>query len=214
MMTSWIQTKKQFSDYGLGFFDVPDYVMNYIKSVSTEQMIPFNKDLAGHIKREYAFQNVPQNVKNYFCKCSVEGNLSNIIKDINVLTSDVPIVLDKLWINYQKKYEYNPFHKHSGFMSFVLFVQIPYNLSDEENVFSKINERNTNNTTSKLTFFNIGKLGEPVFSPVNVDKSFEGKMIMFSAKQFHGVYPFYTSDNYRITVSGNLKFKTYGNNDI
>ena len=97
---------------------------------------------------------------------------------------------------------------------FVLFVQIPYNLSDEENVFSKINERNTNNTTSKLTFFSIGKLGEPVFSPVNVDKSFEGKMIMFSAKQFHGVYPFYTSDNYRITVSGNLKFKTYGNNDI
>ena len=206
-MTNWNQTKKQFSDYGLGFFDVPDYVMNYIKGVSTEQMIPFNKDLAGHIKREYAFQNVPQDIKNYFCKCSVEGNLSNVVRDINVLTNDVPIVLDKLWINYQKKYEYNPFHKHSGFMSFVLFVQIPYNLSDEENVFSKINERHTNNTTSKLTFFSIGKLGEPVFSPVNVDKSFEGKMIMFPSTLLHCVYPFYKAKKDRISIAGNILIK-------
>jgi hypothetical protein len=30
---------------------------------------------------------------------------------------------------------------------------------------------------------------------------------MFSAKYNHLVYPFYTSDDYRITISGNFKFK-------
>ena len=31
---------------------------------------------------------------------------------------------------------------------------------------------------------------------------------MFDAEHTHEVYPFYTSDDYRITVSGNLKFDT------
>ena len=42
---------------------------------------------------------------------------------------------------------------------------------------------------------------------LNVDKSYVGKMIMFKSSQVHGVYPFYTSNDYRITVSGNLVFK-------
>ena len=41
---------------------------------------------------------------------------------------------------------------------------------------------------------------------IDVDKSFEGKMLMFPAKLQHLVYPFYTSDKERITVSGNIKF--------
>ena len=55
---------------------------------------------------------------------------------------------------------------------------------------------------------NTDLLGEPMFDSIPVDKSFEGKMLMFSASQYHAVYPFYTSDEERITVSGNLKFKT------
>jgi hypothetical protein len=39
---------------------------------------------------------------------------------------------------------------------------------------------------------------------IDVDKSFEGKMLMFPNSAYHTVYPFYTSDDYRITVSGNL----------
>ena len=44
--------------------------------------------------------------------------------------------------------------------------------------------------------------------PIDVDKSFEGKMVMFGAKHLHEVYPFYTSDDYRITISGNLRYNT------
>ena len=36
---------------------------------------------------------------------------------------------------------------------------------------------------------------------LDVDESFVGKMILFDAKLPHIVYPFYTSDECRITVS-------------
>ena len=35
---------------------------------------------------------------------------------------------------------------------------------------------------------------------------FENKMLIFPANFKHEVYPFYTSDEERITVSGNIKF--------
>ena len=31
-----------------------------------------------------------------------------------------------------------------------------------------------------------------------------GKMILFPSKIYHQVYPFYTSDEYRISISGNV----------
>jgi len=41
---------------------------------------------------------------------------------------------------------------------------------------------------------------------LDVDKSFENKLLMFPASYNHQVYPFYTSDEERITVSGNVRF--------
>ena len=46
--------------------------------------------------------------------------------------------------------------------------------------------------------------GELQESPQPVDKSFEGRMFLFPSIMSHQVYPFYTSDEYRITVSGNM----------
>ena len=78
-------------------------------------------------------------------------------------------------------------------------------LKDEDEVFPK----NTYNTpeTSRLNFVTVDSMGGVFANKVNVDKSFEGKMLMFPAKLPHLVYPFYTSNKYRITVSGNIKLK-------
>ena len=39
--------------------------------------------------------------------------------------------LDKLWVNFQKKHEFNPIHNHFGAFSFACWINIPYNLDDE-----------------------------------------------------------------------------------
>ena len=37
----------------------------------------------------------------------------------------VEFELNNFWVNYQKQYEFNPLHDHSGIYSFVIFVKIP-----------------------------------------------------------------------------------------
>ena len=34
-------------------------------------------------------------------------------------------VMSAIWVNYQKQYEFNPIHKHTGLYSFVVFMKIP-----------------------------------------------------------------------------------------
>jgi hypothetical protein len=43
---------------------------------------------------------------------------------------------------------------------------------------------------------------------IPVDKNMENNVILFPSNFYHMVYPFFSSDGYRISVSGNFKFKT------
>ena len=49
----------------------------------------------------------------------------------SIRDENAEFVLKKLWVNYQKKYDFNPIHIHSGVFSFVIWVQIPYDLTEE-----------------------------------------------------------------------------------
>ena len=46
--------------------------------------------------------------------------------------------------------------------------------------------------------------------PIVVDRSYEGVMLIFPAWLQHMVTPFYTSDDYRISISGNIKLVDNG----
>ena len=127
-----------------------------------------------------------------------------MLKDLVISSEDRPFFLDSLWVNFQKRYEFNPLHTHSGLFSFIIFVNIPYDLDKETKYFSTNSQEPR---TSRLVFVNNKFDGSFNEHLINVDKSFEGKMFLFRAKQAHMVYPFYTSDKYRITVSGNVKLK-------
>ena len=110
--------------------------------------------------------------------------------------------IDDLWINFQKKYEHNPIHVHTGDLSFVLWITIPYDLNEE---LSLPNCKNSNAPSNSIfEFIYTDFLGRIISTKINVDKSYEGTIIMFPSELFHTVHPFYTSDDYRISISGNL----------
>jgi len=109
--------------------------------------------------------------------------------------------LKKLWVNFQKKYEFNPLHDHSGLFSFVIWMKIPYNLEDEKNLDFVKHSKSTHS------------VGNFVFVPpgmnlqiIDMEKDIEGCCAVFPAYFHHMVYPFYTSDEERITISGNIFF--------
>ena len=101
------------------------------------------------------------------------------------------IRLHNLWVNYQKKDQYNPVHVHSGVVSFVIFVDIPYGPD----------ERDAHRSNGAFQL-------EAEVLPV--DNSWNGSMLLFPATANHAVYPYYTSDKERITVAGNITWAVEG----
>jgi hypothetical protein len=113
--------------------------------------------------------------------------------------SKVDFDLEKLWINYQKKYDFNPLHIHSGVFSFVIWVNIPYDLQEERKRYVT-----NGNETASFIFQYMNAIGGLDTEHLFIDKSFEWKMVFFPARLNHAVNPFYTSDDHRISISGNV----------
>jgi len=215
---------------GVSSFDLPPKVFSWLKKACDEAKQKgnrANKHLLGHMKEEYHLvaseQQINQTKKwkeiqfvkmnkdfiDFLLKCASDKSLSQYLSDITCLSEDRPLYLHTLWVNYMKKHEFNPPHKHSGVLSFVIFVKIPYDLKKEEKKFVMDHEYGYNfcTHTSKFAFLNTASDGKIFLDCINVDKSFEGKMLMFPSAQMHEVFPFYTSNGYRITVSGNIRLK-------
>jgi hypothetical protein len=57
---------------------------------------------------------------------------------------------------------------------------------------------------STFQFVYTTALGTIANCPMFVESGWEGNIIMFPAKLLHMVYPFQTSDDYRISIAGNL----------
>ena len=111
--------------------------------------------------------------------------------------------VDSVWVNMQKKLEVNPLHNHDGTLSFVAWLHIPFKLEDERNMPNCKNSR-TVELSSTFQFVYTTALGTIANCPMFVENGWEGRIVMFPAKLLHVVYPFQTSDDYRISIAGNL----------
>jgi hypothetical protein len=106
--------------------------------------------------------------------------------------------VDSLWINYQKPLEYNPPHNHDGDLSFVIYLQVPEEI-EQENERAKGNRRNSGPGT---IIFDIGPDMPLSISCIRrMPKA--GQAFIFPAWLPHHVNPF-KSDVERISVSGNI----------
>jgi len=200
-MNNWQKHKTIFSNVGILSVDnIPFNVINYLNQNITD--IKFNHTLAGHIEKEYSYSNWPDYIDNFILKHTNENMLKEYYNKLKFVSMKKPLYLKSLWVNLQKKHEFNPIHDHIGIYSFIIFLKIPYDLENENKVFPTNSDIEP--STSKLSFLLTDNLGDIVEIKISVDKSFENKMIMFPSKMKHLVYPFYTSDDLRMTVSGNV----------
>ena len=130
------------------------------------------------------------------------------LKQIDVLSRGLPIDLDAMWVNFQRKGEFLPIHHHAGIYSFVIWIKIPYNLSDEQ-AHEKSRYPSTigpsHNLAGNFQFIYTNSLGKIQSREIPLDKNSENKIVIFPSSMHHLVYPFYTSDEDRISVSGNFK---------
>ena len=164
---------------------------------------PYNSNLAGNIESEYKIFNMDKVLIDQFEEWANDFFSRNYGKNSKLgEVTEKKLTLVDLWINKQKKYEFNPSHTHDGRVSFVCWIKIPYDLEEELSL--KRCKNATLTACSLFEFSYTNYLGDICLEHLKIDKSWEGKCIFFDSRLMHQVYPFYTSDEYRISISGNF----------
>lgn len=109
-----------------------------------------------------------------------------------------------IWVNFQAKNEFHPHHIHGGVYSFALWAKVPYHNADEKALYPE----STLPTAGNFVAYYTDILGQTRSFPFPVDNEYEGIICLFPAKLGHSVNPFYTSDGYRVSLSGDLVIDT------
>ena len=117
-----------------------------------------------------------------------------------------PYYLNSFWVNYQKQNEFNPLHDHVGVYSFVIWMKIPTNHSEQNK--NPIALKANNQLISTFQFHYTNILGQMTQFTYSMNPEMEGTMLFFPAKLQHCVYPFFNCDKDRISISGNIALNT------
>lgn len=201
---------------GFLFKKLPTDIVSEIKITVDEvqkdfsKAIPYQSQLAGQLDHEYG-TNLTNKATQYIKDLVSEYAHYNptYLDNMGGLFNDRKPELHYeggVWINFQQKYEYNPIHNHSGIFSFVIWHQVPFTLENESKYGAGKDENKMNN--GDFMFLTTPQ-GQIVAHALGIDKSKEGYMAFFPSSLYHVVHPFYTSDDYRITLSGNIHFADY-----
>ena len=171
-------------------------------ALDENEIVQMNPSLAGQITKEYQItKSLP--LLNPF----LEEMGRAYQKEWNYYPKENPnnnkLTVESVWVNMQKKLEVNPLHNHDGTLSFVAWLYVPFKLEDERNMPNCKNSR-TAQLASTFQFVYTTALGTIANAPMFVESGWEARIVMFPSKLLHMVYPFQTSDDYRISIAGNL----------
>ena len=114
--------------------------------------------------------------------------------------------LSGMWVNYQKQYEFNPLHDHTGVYSFVIWMKIPTKHSEQNK--NLISLKSNAKVISLFQFHMIDILGNLLAYSYEMNPKIEGTMLFFPSQLNHSVNPFYNCDEDRISISGNISLNT------
>ena len=203
--------------------DMIDYLWECI-DVAKKKKINVKEDLAGNISHSYNLED-PQNlvVKNLF---NVVFNQVDNPKMFNFINEELQLIykkispnqinqlvkphLNNLWVNFQKKGEFQPIHNHASLFSFVIWMDIPYDWKDEAKLPSA-RPNNVNPPGGNFTFvFSNDNCRSVSEYTIRMSPKMNGYCCIFPSDLCHVVYPFYTSDKDRISISGNIGFEMVG----
>jgi len=181
--------------------EVLDRLRRYIKNKKEK----VNYTLAGNIKSSYELEDKD----DWFFKNILLPNTVEFEKHYkkaalvpNLLTKNCAYELNRFWVNFQKKYEFNPVHDHGGIYTFVIWLDIPSDYKKEKKLpFVSHSNSPFPNTFQFLYTNSFGKITTYEY---HLTPEHEGTMLFFSNKTQHTVYPFYLSNKTRVSISGNI----------
>ncbi len=121
----------------------------------------------------------------------------------SISAKNAELELERIWINIQRKGEFLPVHNHSGVYSFVIWADVPFTM--EEEIQYSPNPTTEKNRAGLFQFIYTDTLGKIGLLTLPVDKKWQGRICVFPAELNHQVYPFYSSNDVRVSIAGNFR---------
>lgn len=191
--------------------EVVDYLWKII-DIATITNENHKSKLVGNISQSLLLKDIDSFFFESVCvpliKCYRENNSIGVdpVSQNALMGSKIQLVLDKFWVNYQYKNEFNPYHDHTGVYSFAIWMKIPYDWDDQKKLpqYIELNDRNIK--AGCFEFEYNDSLGGILNYRYKLSPIFEGTMVFFPARLRHCVYPFFKTDEPRISIAGNLSY--------
>jgi len=190
--------------------------MNYLWDIiNTSDYQQKNLDARGSLAGNISKSNYVQDKDNLFYKNVLKefaeyiyfGEWNNYYQVAITKSKSPPIfTLKRIWVNYQKQHEFNPPHHHDGVFSFVVFMKIPTHWKEQHALPISVNSFTPH--ASDFQFLLGDERGLVKLYPVPLSPEDEGRMFFFPAWLKHQVFPFYGTEEERITLSGNIVDET------
>ena len=166
----------------------------------------FNSELAGNIDKSLLLVDEEDYFMNYVVEPVAQWYVDHIdsvpwIQNTNSRRSK-SMVLNRFWVNFQNKHEFNPIHKHDGLFSFVVWMKIPTHHQEQYDLPISKNSNCPSASNFQFTYSDI--LGNHKSYSIQMGPHQEGWILVFPAQLLHQVYPFYNCDEQRVSISGNI----------
>ncbi len=185
-----------------------DKELKFLWDMINQRGEKINDRLAGNIDSSYEiYDKGGWFTENVLLECGIkyEKNYGNIWSKVPI-TGSHPFTLSSMWVNYQKQYEFNPLHDHTGVFSFVIWMQIPTDYEDQKQISITKDSNLPVVSNFVLNYHNtLGMIAQHVYA---MSKEMEGTMLFFPSQLMHCVYPFFNCNKDRISISGNLSIDT------
>ena len=184
---------------------LPQEVMDVLWGYVDKAKRNVNHLLAGNIsqsleledERSWFFRSIVGPIADRYINGLEQGGIK-WIQNASARKED-KITMNRFWVNFQNKHEFNPVHDHSGLVSFVIWMKIPTDYREQHKLFGETNGSHA----SDFGFV----YGEEV-TYYQLDSKMEGTILFFPSDMKHVVYPFYNCEKERISISGNILLKT------
>ena len=185
-----------------------DKEVKFLWDMINERGEKINDKLAGNIDSSYEiFDEGGWFTDNVLLECGIkyEKHYGNIWSKVPI-TGSHPFTLSSMWVNYQKQYEFNPLHDHTGVFSFVIWMKIPTDYEDQKQISITKDSNLPVVSNFVLNYHNtLGMIAQHVYA---MSKEMEGTMLFFPSQLMHSVYPFFNCNKDRISISGNISIDT------
>ena len=191
--------------------EIMDYLWERIEQAKIDDQ-NCNKHLAGNISKSLTLEDKSSTLGDNFFLNAVIGPLTQEFHSSAMSTDkkwEIPLKNKtemglglSWWVNFQNQTEFNPSHRHSGILSFVIFMKIPTDWREQHEL--PISAHSAGPAASDFVFAYSNILGETGEYPIFLDKDMQGTMLVFPSTLRHQVYPYYNCDDERVTISGNM----------